>query len=57
MASNCGHEQEYHLLLTNLSQRLSKEDLKSLIFPCGDILPRPGLLPMVSEPVLISFVS
>ena len=57
MASNCGHEQEYHLLLTNLSQRLSKEDLKSLIFSCGDILSRPGLLPMVSEPVLISFVS
>ena len=40
MAGNCEHKREYHLLLTNLSQRLSKEDLKSLIFSCGDILPR-----------------
>ena len=40
MASNCGHKREYHLLLTNLSQRLSKEDLKSLVFSCGNVLPR-----------------
>ena len=40
MASNCGHKRDYHLLLTNLSQRLSKDDLKSLIFSCGNILPR-----------------
>ncbi len=40
MASNCGNKRDYHLLLINLSQRLSKEDLKSLVFSCGDILPR-----------------
>ena len=40
MASNCGHKLDYHLLLTSLSQRLSNEDLKSLIFSCGDVLPR-----------------
>lgn len=40
MASNCGHKRDYHLLLTSLSQRLSKEDLKSLVFSCGDVLPR-----------------
>ena len=40
MASNCGHKRDYHLLLISLSQRLSKEDLKSLVFSCGDVLPR-----------------
>ena len=29
----------YHCLLTSLSQRLSKDDLKNLIFSCGDVLP------------------
>ena len=40
MASNCGNKRDYHLLLISLSQRLSKEDLKSLVFSCGDVLPR-----------------
>ena len=40
MASNCEHKRDYHLLLISLSQRLSKEDLKSLVFSCGDVLPR-----------------
>ena len=40
MASYCGYKRDYHLLVTNLSQRLSKEDLKCLIFSCGDVLPR-----------------
>jgi hypothetical protein len=40
MASNCGKKRDYHLLLTSLSQRLSKDDLKSLVFSCGDVLPR-----------------
>lgn len=35
MASN----HSYHGLLTSLSQRLSKDNLKSLIFSCGDVLP------------------
>ena len=29
----------YYYLLTSLSQRLSKDDLKNLIFSCGDVLP------------------
>ena len=36
MASNY---RSYHCLLTNLSQRLSKDDLKHLIFSCEDVLP------------------
>ena len=40
MASNCDSKRDYHLLLISLSQRLSKEDLKSLVFSCGNILPR-----------------
>ena len=40
MASDCEHKRDYHLLLTSLSQRLSKEDLKNLIFSCGDVIPR-----------------
>ena len=40
MASNRGHKQDYHTLLTSLSQRLSKEDFNSLVFSCGDVLPR-----------------
>ena len=40
MASSCGNKQNYHLLLTNLSQRLSKDDLKNLVFSCGNVLPR-----------------
>lgn len=29
----------YYSLLTNLSQRLSKEDLNNLVFACSDVLP------------------
>ena len=36
MASNY---RRYHSLLTSLSQRLSKDDLKNLTFSCGDVLP------------------
>ena len=31
---------KYCSLLTNLSLKLSKDDLKSLAFPCGDVLPQ-----------------
>ena len=44
---NCSRN--YHLLLTSLSQRLSKDNLKSLVFSCGDILP-----PTVAEKVTTS---
>ena len=39
MTSNHGHKQDYHPLMTSLSQRLSKDDLKHLIFSCGAVLP------------------
>lgn len=37
MAANS--QREYYLLLVKLSQRLSKDDLKNLVFACGDVLP------------------
>ena len=41
---------EYYTLLTRLSQRLSKDDLNSLVFSCGNILP-----PSTAEKITTSY--